>query len=84
MLTIFFHQVGWIYVLSETATEEDKKDLFETNGNLFDMKKEWEQLTEKDDCDINFQTIKDLSDKHNCKGGKVIYHHNTEEKKLVT
>ena len=67
----FFHQVGWIYVLSETATEEDKKDLLETNGNLFALKEEWGQLTEKDDCEINFQTIKDLSVKHNCKGGKV-------------
>lgn len=67
--------VGWIVVLSETATEEDKKLLLEKNGDSLALKEEWEQLTEKDDCEINFQTIKELSEKHNDKGGKWLFHH---------
>jgi len=72
--------VGWIVVLSETITEEQKKSLFETNGNLLTLKREFNKMVE-DDVEINYQTFFSLAEKHDHKGGKWCLHqHNRDQK----
>ena len=66
--------IGWIMVLSELITNEEKKFLFEREENHMALTEEWRKLTLEPDNVINFQTIKDLALKHDCKGGKWICH----------
>jgi len=75
--------VGWIYVLSETATKEDKKEIFETNGETVALREEWERMTEKENIEINFQTINSLSEKFNIKGGKWLMHYIGEYVEII-
>ena len=66
--------IGWIMVLSEHISQDEKKFLFEREENHMALNEEWRKLTLEKDNVITFQTIKDLAVKHDCKGGKWICH----------
>ena len=66
--------IGYIMVLSKTISEDEKRDLFEANGNNMAVSEEWRQLTEESDAEVTFETIKELATKHKVLGGKWILH----------
>ena len=74
--------VGWIVVLSETITEEQKRSLYETNGNILAIKREWNRMVE-DDVELNYQTFFSLAEKHDHKGGKWTVHFSGEKVDMV-
>jgi len=66
--------IGWIMVLSEHISQDEKKFLFEREKNHMALNEEWRKLTTEKDNIVTFQTIQDLALKHDCKGGKWICH----------
>ena len=66
-------KVGWIYVLSKSITEQDKKKLFKSpNEENVALKEEWIKISNDSKSRVSFETFKDLAEKHNCKFGKWI------------
>jgi hypothetical protein len=66
--------VGWIYILSETITNEDRKRLFESYEGIVSLKQEWSKINENPENEVTFETFKDLAEKHDCKQGKWTIH----------
>ena len=66
--------VGWIYILSETIANEDRKRLFESYEGIVSLKQEWSKINENPENEVTFETFKDLAEKHDCKQGKWSIH----------
>jgi len=63
--------VGWIYVLSKSITEQDKKKLFDSvKEENTALKRDWSKISEDPNSRITFQTFEDLAEKHDFKIGK--------------
>ena len=53
--------VGWIYVLSKSITEQDKKKLFDSvKEENTALKRDWSKISEDPNSRITFQTFEDL------------------------
>ena len=66
--------VGWIYILSETIANEDRKRLLESYEGIVALKQEWSKINENPENEVTFETFKDLAEKHDCKHGKWTVH----------
>jgi len=66
--------VGWIYILSETIANEDRKRLFESYEGIVSLKQEWSKINENPENEVTFETFKDMAEKHDCKHGKWTVH----------
>jgi len=66
--------VGWIYILSETIANEDRKKLFESYEGIVSLKQEWSKINENPENEVTFETFKDMAEKHDCKHGKWTVH----------
>jgi len=66
--------VGWIYILSDNITEQDKKNLFETYEGVIALRQEWSKIHKDPECEVTFETFKELAEKHDRKSGKWIIH----------
>ena len=66
--------VGWIYILSETIANEDRKRLLESYEGIVSLKQEWSKINENPENEVTFETFKDLAEKHDCKQGKWTIH----------
>jgi len=64
--------VGWIYILSESITDEDKRHLFESYEGVVALRQEWSKIHDDPSIQVTFETFKDLAVKHDCKLGKWI------------
>lgn len=67
--------VGWIYILSENITNEDKGHLFESYEGIVALRQEWSKINDDPSIEVTFETFKDLAVKHDCKLGKWILTH---------
>lgn len=66
--------VGWIVVLSDTVTEADKKNLFETYEGVIQLRDDWHKISEDPEAKVTFDTFETLAKKHNNQAGKWIHH----------
>lgn len=60
--------VGWIIVLSEHITPEERKNVFESYEGIVSLRDEWNQITGNPEKEVTFDTIKELATKHDVKG----------------